>query len=176
MQKSRFFLVIMILTFGMMIFPVSAQAQFDPCGQENIDGFLTALTSVAKKAQSASSPKETVDILAAFSSNIIALQSYCNKWAFEGSGPATIQPIDLPKGTYIAVAYVFDKGPFEATITALKGDCHEGVGNMSSKTLFSLEGTASNAQAIIDSLDCSASIKIDFKGSWQLFITHLDPS
>ena len=176
MQKSKFLLVAMILMLGMMVFPVSGQAQFDPCGHENVDGFITTLMERVKDAQAASSPKESVAILAAFSSKIIALQGYCNKWSFAGDGPALIQPIDLPKGTYIAVLYVFDDGPFEATIAALNGDCHEGMGNMSSKTLFSLEGKASNAQAIIDSSDCSASIKINFKGSWQLIITHFDAS
>jgi hypothetical protein len=74
------------------------------------------------------------------------------------------------------MAYVFGDEPFEATITPLEGDCHEGMESTDSKTLFSLEGKVANAQAIIDSSECRASITVDSKGHWQLLITRLDPS
>lgn len=174
MYKSTFFAVIVILVLGVTLIPLSAQDDFDPCGKQNLGFAIEALNKAIKEAEEARTTNEAVDILAAISSKIISLQGYCNEWAFglDGGG-AVIDEIELEEGTYIA--FVQNEGPFEATITAEEGECYQGMGNLSSETLFSLEEQNLNAQAVIYSAGCTATIVVDSEYVWRLIITQLNP-
>lgn len=172
MKISRFMLVLCGIVFTIAGLPVTAQDAPSACTKANVDLAIAAVAKSAQDAQAAADPKAAVEVLAAVSAKINALQSDCNGLSFSGKTNAVIGPIDLPAGIYKAIADT--SGFLSATITAVDGDCHQGAGDYGSPALFMLMDKSTNAQSVINSKGCSALIEVTVvQAEWTMRIEKI---
>ena len=172
MKINRIMFFVFVLGIMITIVPVTAQDQSSACTKDSVNLAIAAVAKSAQDAQAASDPKAAVDLLAAASATITALQAECNDLSFSGNTNSVIGPIDLPDGLYKAITDT--TGFLSATITAVDGDCHQGAGDFGSPMLYMLTDKASNAQSVINSKGCTALIEITVvQAEWTLRIEKI---
>jgi hypothetical protein len=172
MKIVRVAIALLVFNVFLAAWPSMAQDTSGSCTQDSVNLAIAAMAKAAQDAQAAKDPKAAVEILAAASAKITALQADCNGLSFSGNTNSVIGPIELPKGIYKSIADT--TGFLSATITAVDGDCHQGAGDFGSPMLYMLTDKASNAQSVINSKGCTALIEVTtVQAEWSLRIEKI---
>lgn len=163
MKITRVLLLGLLLCLSVASLPVSAQDTQSACTQDNVNLSIALVAKSAQDAQAAADPKAAVDILAAASAQIAALQAECAGLSFKGTDDTVIGPLELPKGIYKVLTtadnYVI------TSATALEGECGQGTGSYLSESVFL--AIDKKAETIFTSNGCSALIEMK-ASNWTL--------
>ena len=172
MKITRVVVALFMLHIIVGVWPSSAQDAAGSCTQDSVNLAIAAIAKSAQDAQAAKDPKAAVEILAAASAKITALQSDCNGLSFSGNTNSVIGPIELPDGIYKSI--VDTTGFLSATIPAVDGDCHHGAVPFGSPMLYMVTDKASNAQSVISSKGWTALIEVTtVQAEWSLRIEKI---